>query len=133
VAYVNDDLFVRLSHVSIWNTRQTEFLREQPAGEPGPDGVQPVATGGMLVGTPATKTWLRLAHRIDPENGEHEYRAATSRDGQRFTWGGVWTLPAGTEPRIGLVSLGWNGRDPRRVSEFDAFRVFTGGTWGELG
>ena len=99
----------------------------------GADGVQPVSTGGMLVGTPTTKTWLRLAHRIDPENGEHEYRAATSRDGRNFTWGGVWTLPADTEPRIGLVSLGWQGAGPPAVSEFDGFRVFTGGTWGELG
>jgi hypothetical protein len=114
VAYVNDDLFLRLSHVSIWNTRQTEFGKEQPFGGPTPEGPERTSFGGMLVGTPADTTTLRLAHRMDPANGEHEFRAATSRDGQNFTWGGVWTLPAGTEPRIGLVSLGWNGTDPRR-------------------
>lgn len=133
VAYVNDDLFLRLSHVAIWNTRQTEFGKEQPFGDPTPEGVQRLSFGGMLIGTPAETTTLRLAHRIDPANGEHEFRAATSRDGQNFTWGGVWTLPAGTEPRIGLASLGWNGTDPRATSRFDGFRVFTGGSWGELG
>jgi hypothetical protein len=133
VAYVNDDLSLRLSHVAIWNTRQTEFAKEQPFGDRTPEGVQPVSFGGTLVGTPAETTTLRLAHRIDPDNGEHEFRAATSRDGQDFTWGSVWTLPAETEPRIGLVSLGWNGTDPRATSRFDAFRVYTGGTWGELG
>ena len=30
IAYVNDDLFTRLSHVAIWNTRQTEFGKEMP-------------------------------------------------------------------------------------------------------
>ena len=133
VAYVNDDLFLRLSHVSIWNTRQTEFGKEQPFGDPTPEGVQRTSFGGMLIGTPADTTTLRLAHRVDPANGEHEFRAATSRDGRNFTWGGVWTLPAGTEPRIGLVSLGWNGTDPRATSVFDGFRVFRGGSWGELG
>jgi hypothetical protein len=126
VAHVNDDLFVRLSHVSIWNTRQTEFGKEQPFADR-------LSFGGMLVGTPAETTTLRLAHRIDPANGEHEFRAATSRDGENFTWGGVWTLPAGTEPRIGLVSLGQQTPGPAATSVFDAFRVYTGGTWGELG
>ena len=30
VVYVGDDLFTRLSHVAIWNTRQTEFGKEMP-------------------------------------------------------------------------------------------------------
>ena len=132
-AYVNDDLFLRLSHVSIWNTRQTEFGKEQPFGAPTPEGEQRLSFGGMLVGTPAETTTLRLAHRIDPANGEHEFRAATSRDGQNFTWGGVWTLPADTDPRIGLVSLGQQTPGPAATSVFDGFRVFRGGSWGELG
>src|SRR5919199_260244 len=47
--YVNDDHFLRLSHVAIWNTRQTEFGKEQPFA----DGT---AYGGMAVGTPAPVT-----------------------------------------------------------------------------
>jgi hypothetical protein len=121
VAYLGDDEFVRLSHVAIWNTRQTEFGKEMPyAGR--------LSYGGMLVGPPAGTTWLRLAHRVDPANGEHEFRAATSRDGEHFVWGGTWTLPAGEEPRIGLISHGKNGDNPSAppaTSVFDYFRVYT--------
>src|SRR5215218_2539302 len=105
--------FQRFSHVAIWNTRQTEFGKEQPfAGG--------TSYGGMAVGTPAPVTWLRLSHRIDPANGEHEFRAASSRDGRRWTWGGVWTLPAGTQPHIGLISHGGAGA----VAEFDYVRIY---------
>ncbi|MBA2715206.1 MAG: glycoside hydrolase family 43, partial [Rubrobacteraceae bacterium] len=118
IAYVNDDLWTRLSHVAIWNTRQTEFGKEMPyAGK--------TSFGGMLVGPPAETTWLRLSHRIDPDNGEHEFRAATSRDGEHWIWGGTWTLPAGTTPRIGLISLGKQDTDaPSATSRFDYFRVY---------
>jgi arabinan endo-1,5-alpha-L-arabinosidase len=113
VAYLDDDHFLRLSHVAIWNTRQTEFFKEQPFA----DGT---SFGGMAIGTPAPVTWLRLQHRIDPANGEHEFRAASSRDGRHWTWGGVWTLPAGTTPRIGLISHGGTGA----VAEFDYVRIY---------
>ena len=118
IAYVNDDLWTRLSHVAIWNTRQTEFGKEMPyAGG--------TSFGGMLVGPPAETTWLRLSHRIDPDNGEHEFRAATSRDGEHWVWGGTWTLPAGTTPRIGLISLGkQDPDDPSATARFDYFRVY---------
>jgi arabinan endo-1,5-alpha-L-arabinosidase len=118
IAYVDDDLWTRLSHVAIWNTRQTEFGKEMPfAGR--------TSFGGMLVGPPAATTWLRLSHRIDPNNGEHEFRAATSRDGKRWIWGGTWTLPAGQTPRIGLISLGkQDPNDPSATARFDYFRVY---------
>ena len=71
IAYVDDDLFARLSHVAIWNTRQTEFGKEMPyAGR--------TSYGGTIVGPPAETTWLRLVHRLDPANGEHELQAFTS-------------------------------------------------------
>jgi hypothetical protein len=118
IAYVNDDLWTRLSHVAIWNTRQTEFGKEMPyAGK--------TSFGGMLVGPPARTTWLRLSHRIDPKNGEHEFRAATSSDGEHWVWGGTWTLPAGKTPRIGLISLGkQDPNDPAATARFDYFRVY---------
>lgn len=115
VAYVDDDQFLRLGHVAIWNTRQTEFGKEMPfAGR--------LSYGGMLIGPPEDTTYLRLSHRLDPENGEHEFRAATSRDGESWVWGGTWTLPADAEPRIGLISHG--GDTPQSTSEFDYFRVY---------
>lgn len=114
IAYVDDDLFARLSTVAIWNTRQVEFGHEIPyAGA--------LSYGGTIAGTPGLRTtWLRLAHRVDPVNGEHEYRAGVSRDGRTWTWGGVWTLPAGTTPRIGLVAHG--GAEPPVVATFDYLR-----------
>ncbi len=79
----------------------------------------------MLIGPPADTTWLRLAHSVDPASGEHEFRAATSRDGENFVWGGTWTLPADTEPRIGLLSLGGAANDPAATSWFDYLKVYT--------
>ena len=71
IAYVNDDLFTRLSHVAIWDTRQTEFGKEMPyAGG--------LSYGGTIVGPPAATTWLRLTHRLDSRTGEHLLRAWTS-------------------------------------------------------
>ncbi|MFI7650153.1 family 43 glycosylhydrolase [Micromonospora sp. NPDC049460] len=113
VAYVDDDRFARLAQVAIWNTRQVEYGYELPfAGRP--------VYGGNIVGTPATTTWLRLAHRVDPATGEHEFRAGSSRDGRNWTWGGVWTFPADTAPRIGLVAHG--GADPALTAQFDYLR-----------
>ena len=117
IAYVNDDHWTRLSHVAIWNTRQTEFGKEMPFADA-------TSFGGMLVGPPDGTTWLRLSHRIDPQNGEHEFRAATSRDGEVWIWGGTWTLPSGTTPRIGLISLGKQDQGDTATSRFDYFRVY---------
>ncbi|SEF89278.1 Beta-xylosidase [Nonomuraea solani] len=115
VAYASDDDFARLSQVSIWNTRQVEYGRELPfAGR--------LSYGGNIAGPPAKTTWLRLAHHVDPANGEHEFRAASSRDGKTWTWAGVWTFPNGTTPRIGLVSHG--GAQPPVDAEFDYVRVY---------
>jgi arabinan endo-1,5-alpha-L-arabinosidase len=118
IAYVNDDLFVRLDAVAIWNTRQTEFLKEMPyAGR--------VVRGGTIAGPPAATTWLRLTHRVDPNNGEHELRAWSSRDGRVWVKGGVWTLPADAELRVGLVSLGKQSTDDlRATARFDYFRMY---------
>ena len=113
VAYVDDDRFARLCQVAIWNTRQVEYGYELPfAGQP--------VYGGSIVGTPATTTWLRLAHHVDPATGEHEFRAGSSRDGTHWTWGAVWTFPADTTPRIGLVAHG--GANPPVTAEFDYLR-----------
>lgn len=48
--------------------------------------------------------------------GEHEFRAATSRNGENFVRGGTWALPAGTEPEIGLLSPGKAPNDPAATS-----------------
>lgn len=111
VAYVDDDLFGRLSHVAIWNTRQTEFGYETPyAGR--------LQYGGTIVGPPAETTWLRLTKTSDAA-GEQEVRASTSTDGETWVHGGVWTFPADAEIRLGLVSHGGAGS----TAQFDWVRV----------
>ncbi|MEU1363519.1 family 43 glycosylhydrolase [Micromonospora zamorensis] len=115
VAYVDDDRFARLTQVAIWNTRQVEYGYELHfAGQP--------VYGGSIVGTPAATTWLRLAHHVDPATGEHEFRAGSSWDGRTWTWGAVWTFPADTTPRIGLVAHG--GAEPSVTAEFDYLRFY---------
>jgi beta-xylosidase len=116
IAYVDDDLFTRLSHVAIWNTRQTEFGKEMPyAGR--------LSYGGTIIGPPAETTWLRIVQRT-AANGEHRLQGFTSTDGSTWSRGGVWTLPAGSDIRIGLISHGWNGTDFRATSQFDYFHVY---------
>jgi arabinan endo-1,5-alpha-L-arabinosidase len=112
VVYVHDDLLLRFTHVAIWNTRQTEFGKEMPFA----DGI---AYGSMSVGPPADRTWLRLDHSL-ADNGEHLFRAYSSRDGRHWIRGGVWTLPAGTTPRIGVISMGGSGA----TAEFDYVRTY---------
>ncbi|MFL6129857.1 MAG: family 43 glycosylhydrolase [Mycobacteriales bacterium] len=112
IVYRGDDDFLRFSHVAIWNTRTTEFGKEQVyAGQP--------VYGSMLVAPPADTTWLRLSHRVAAGTGEHTYRAGVSTDGVHWIWGGVWTMPAGASPRIGLVSHGGAGA----TAQFAYFRV----------
>jgi arabinan endo-1,5-alpha-L-arabinosidase len=113
IAYVDDDEFARLSHVAIWNTRQTEFGHERTyAGR--------LVYGGTIVGPPAQTTWLRLTHTLDPVTGEHRLQASTSDDGHTWVHGGVWTLPAGAPLRVGLVSHGGAGA----TADVDYFRLY---------
>ncbi|NRQ30284.1 family 43 glycosylhydrolase [Nonomuraea sp. NN258] len=117
IAYASDDDFARLCQVAIWNTRQVEYGRELRFADR-------LSFGGNIVGPPARTTWLRLAHRVDPVDGEHEFRAGSSRDGKTWTWGGVWTFPAGSDPRIGLVAHG--GAQPQVNADFDYVRIYRG-------
>lgn len=112
VAYVDDERYLKLVHAAIWETRQTEFGKEQPYAEG-------IAYGSMAVGPPSDTTWLRMRHRTDPHTGEHLIRAYTSRDGRTWTAGGTWTLPEESEVRLGLVSMGGAGA----TAQFDYFRV----------
>jgi arabinan endo-1,5-alpha-L-arabinosidase len=102
VIYGDDDNFIKLVHVSIWDTRQTEFAKELapvPAGYP--------RYGNTVVGPPDEWTYLRIVKRSN-KDGE-QYTAYTSRDGVAWVRGGTWTHQLGSNAHIGLVSMGGSG------------------------
>jgi arabinan endo-1,5-alpha-L-arabinosidase len=118
VVYAGDDRFVKLTHTSIWETRQTEFAKEvasAPAGYP--------RYGNTVVGPPGEWTYLRIVRRARDSGGEL-YRAYTSQDGTHWTRGGVWTHRLGDDARIGLVSMGIAPTDPAFDATFDYVRVW---------
>src|SRR6185503_4304329 len=99
VIYGNDDNYVKLVHVSIWETRQTEFAKELapvPAGYP--------RYGNTVVGAPGEWTYLRIVKRTS--SGAQLYTAYTSTDGLHWVRGGTWTHQLGSNVRIGLVAMG---------------------------
>ncbi|MFL5802159.1 MAG: family 43 glycosylhydrolase [Roseiflexaceae bacterium] len=113
VIYGNDDNFIKLVHVSIWETRQTEFAKELA---PVPDGYP--RYGNTVVGPSDEWTYLRIVKRM--VGGQEHYTAYTSRDGEHWVRGGVWTHDLSNIARIGLVSMGGSGF----VAEFDYVRVY---------
>ena len=114
VIYGNDDNFIKLVHVSIWETRQTEFAKElAPVPERYP------RYGNTVVGAPGEWTYLRIVKR-GSEEGEL-YTAYTSTDGSNWVRGGTWTHELGSEAYIGLVSMG----GPDFTSNFDYVRVYS--------
>jgi arabinan endo-1,5-alpha-L-arabinosidase len=112
VIYGDDDHYVKLVHVSIWETRQTEFAKEYVHPFHG------AFYGNTVVGPPGLTTWLRITKRTVA--GEEHYTAYTSRDGITWVRGGTWTHDLGNDARIGLVSLGGSGF----VAQFDYVRVY---------
>ena len=122
VVHGDDDRFVKLVHVSIWNTRQTEFAKETSGV---PDGYP--RYGNTIVGAPGEWTWLRIVRTTTgrdsldgPYGGKERYTAYTSRDGEHWTVGGTWAHDLGDGARIGLVSMGGSGF----TAEFDHLRVY---------
>lgn len=112
VLYGDDDRFIKLTHVSIWETRQTEFAKEWIPPTPGWPRY-----GNTVVGPPDEWTWLRIVKR--DHGGEEHYTAYTSDDGRAWVRGGTWTHDLGGTARIGLVAMGGEGF----TAEFDHVTV----------
>ena len=102
VIYDDDDNYIKLVEVSIWETRQTEFAKELA---PVPDGYP--RYGNTVVGPPGEWTYLRIVKETT-KDGEL-YTAYTSRDGLNWIRGGTWTHELGNDAAIGLVSMGGSG------------------------
>jgi arabinan endo-1,5-alpha-L-arabinosidase len=112
VIYGDDDRYIKLVHVSIWETRQTEFAREVVDATKGP------FYGSTLIGPPDEWTYLRIVKQM--HGSMEHYTGYTSRDGQNWVRGGTWTHSLGTNARIGLVAMGGAGS----TAEFDYVRVY---------
>ncbi|MFX4272705.1 family 43 glycosylhydrolase [Propionibacteriaceae bacterium Y1685] len=121
IVHETDDDMARLGSVAIGESRQTEYGRELEAA-PGR-----LLYGAAMIGTPATEMQMRIAHHRNAA-GEHLYRAATSRDGENWTWGATWTFPATAKPRIGIYAHGNQQGAGAPVAEFDYVR-FTESSW----
>jgi arabinan endo-1,5-alpha-L-arabinosidase len=114
LVYGSDDAFVKLTHTSIWDTRQTEYAKEEvtPAGP---------RYGNTVIGPPADATYLRIVKRTSA--GRTLFTGYTSTDGRNWVRGGAWqhdALAGGA--RIGLVSMGGPGDFHAR---FDHVRVWS--------
>ena len=112
VVYRNDDNFIKLVDVSIFNTRQTEFAKEL-----GPVPPNFPRYGNTVVGPPGEWTRLRVAKEV--VRGEERYTAYTQQDGGEWVRGGTWTHALG-EADLGLVSFGGAGY----TATFDYVRVY---------
>jgi arabinan endo-1,5-alpha-L-arabinosidase len=120
VLYENDDSYIKLAHVGIFNTRQTEFAKEVP--EPIVSGAR---YGNTVVGPPADVTYLRIVREVNEEGGVEEYTAYTRQEGERWVRGGTWTHELGEDVRIGLVSMGDCCNEfPPVNADFDYVRVY---------
>lgn len=113
VIYGDDNNFIKLVEVSIWETRQTEFAKELA---PVPDGYP--RYGNTVVGAPGDWVYLRIVKQT--RAGEEHYTAYTSADGEHWVRGGTWTHELGSDAQIGLVSMGGSGF----TASFDYVRVY---------
>lgn len=106
VIYGDDGNYVKLTSVSIWDTRQTEFGKEI---SPVPPGYP--TYGNSVVGPVGDWTYLQIVHhRVD---GAAAYTAYTSLDGRHWDAGATWTHELGRHPKIGSVSMGGAGFSSR--------------------
>jgi arabinan endo-1,5-alpha-L-arabinosidase len=97
-----DDTFVKLVHVSIAETRQTEWAKEVPTAP-----ADYPRYGNGVVGAPGDVTRLRIV--VQKHRGADRYTAYTGEPGHPLVRGGTWTHDLGDAPRIGLVSMGGAG------------------------
>ncbi len=111
----DDDTYVKLVLVSIWETQQTEFAREMAAGLEGAPRY-----GNTVVGPPGEDwTWLRVTVEQRPDGDL--FTPWTSRDGTDWVQGGAWTHELGDGAEIGLVAMGAAGF----TAEFDDLLVLS--------
>jgi len=116
VIYDNDDQYLKLTHTSIFETRQIEWAKEVPSDDT-PAGF--AQYGNTVIGPPGEWTTLRII-KADFGGGEY-YQAWSKRDGERWNKGGTYRYDElGDDARIGIVSMNQSGF----VTEVDWLRVY---------
>ena len=106
---------MKLVHVSIFETRQTEFAKEVPSGL--------TLYGNTVVGAPGDQTRLRIVAERRGEN--MRFTGYTKQVGGHWVRGGTWVhnrLDSG-DLRIGLVSMGAEADVPF-TGRFDYVRTW---------
>ncbi|MEJ7653633.1 MAG: family 43 glycosylhydrolase, partial [Chloroflexia bacterium] len=115
VLYQNDDKHLRLTHVAIFETRQTEFGKEQ-LDEP--------RFGSTVVGPPRYTTYLRIVRKVNSRTGLGLYTAYTRQEGKPWIRGGTWTHRL-DNLKIGLIAFRGNaGSETEYNADFDYVRVY---------
>ena len=114
VIYGDDDNFIKLAHVSIWETRQTEFAKE----------LSPCRTATRATATPWSAR-PRSGHTCGSSSARTPARSSTPPTPAGMARAGCVAacgrISLATSARIGLVSMG--GSD--FTANFDYVRVYT--------
>jgi arabinan endo-1,5-alpha-L-arabinosidase len=119
VIYGDDDNYVRLMSVSIWETRQIEFAKEI---FPVPDGYPRFGSG--VLGPYAETIFLRIVKRAK-EGGGEVYTSYSSIDGETWRRGEAWTHNLGPGARIAIASMGRGVDVSDFTTYFDYVRVYS--------
>ena len=118
IAHLSDEDWTALAYTTRESRRFTAFARQVPP----PDDREAVY-GHAALGPSRDTMHLRLRHTV-AGNGEHVYRAALSLDGEHWQWHGARTLPAGEQPRLGIVAMDHDARGgDALVATFGGVRV----------
>ncbi|HEY0790472.1 MAG TPA: family 43 glycosylhydrolase [Chthoniobacterales bacterium] len=112
LVYADDDNYIKLGSVAIFETRQTEFGKEV-----GPVPASYPTYGNTVVGPPGAWTNLRVVRRGEP--GRERYTAYTSSDGKHWVRGGTWAHHLGASAKLGLVAMAAGGYP----AHFDYVRI----------
>jgi arabinan endo-1,5-alpha-L-arabinosidase len=102
----NDDAYLKLVHVAIHGTRQTEFGIEVP-----PHGSAP-RYGNTVIGPPGD--WTDLCLHLQRNGPRVVATAYTRAEGGRWVRGGTWVhTQLGPKLRIALLAMGGAGHEAR--------------------
>jgi arabinan endo-1,5-alpha-L-arabinosidase len=109
--YGDDDRYLKLVHVALGSTRQTEFAVEHPAID-----AETPRYGNGVVGAPGAGT--RLALRLQRhDGGAVAVTAFTRADGANWVQGATWLHnDLGPAPRVALAAMGGIGYRARFTS-----------------